>query len=73
MQAAQVQAEIQLGQSRLVGYMRERGIDYFENSRRATLAQRAYAIENPAGWAGYGPDVWGITPCDGPAHFDGYF
>ncbi len=48
-------------------YMRERGIDYFENSRRATLAQRAYATENPAGWAGYGPDVWGVTPCDGPA------
>jgi hypothetical protein len=49
------------------GYMRERGIDYFENSRRATLAQRAYAIANPAGWAGYGADVWGVTPCDGPA------
>jgi hypothetical protein len=47
-------------------YMRERGIDYFENSRRATLAQRAYAMSNPHGWAGYGPDVWGITPCDGP-------
>src|SRR3546814_13692624 len=30
-------------------YMRARGIDYFENSRRATLAQRTYAIENPMG------------------------
>jgi hypothetical protein len=48
-------------------YMRERGIDYFENSRRATLAQRQYAIANPNGWAGYGADVWGITPSDGPA------
>jgi hypothetical protein len=48
-------------------YMRERGIDYFENSRRATLAQRAYAIANPSGWAGYGGDCWGVTPCDGPA------
>ena len=28
-------------------YMRGKGIDYFENSRRATLAQRAYAIANP--------------------------
>ena len=28
-------------------YMRAHGIDYFENSRRATLAQRAYAIANP--------------------------
>lgn len=48
-------------------WLRARGIDYFENSRRATYAQRAYAIANPEGWAGYGPDVWGITACDGPA------
>jgi hypothetical protein len=48
-------------------YMRRRGIDYFENSRRATYAQRAYAIENPERWKGYGEDVWGITACDGPA------
>ncbi|MEO0530692.1 MAG: glucoamylase family protein, partial [Planctomycetota bacterium] len=47
-------------------YMRQRGIDYFENSRRATLAQRAYAIANPKGWKGYGEDVWGLTACDGP-------
>ncbi|HEX5831283.1 MAG TPA: glucoamylase family protein [Gemmatimonadaceae bacterium] len=47
-------------------YMRGRGIDYFENSRRATLAQRAYAIENPQGWTGYGPEVWGLTASDGP-------
>jgi hypothetical protein len=47
-------------------YMREKGIDYFENSRRATYAQRAYAIANPGGWTGYGPDVWGLTACDGP-------
>ncbi|HEY0857159.1 MAG TPA: glucoamylase family protein [Albitalea sp.] len=48
-------------------YMRRRGFDYFENSRRATYAQQAYAIANPQGWAGYGHDVWGITACDGPA------
>ncbi len=48
-------------------YMRGRGIDYFENSRRATYAQRAYAIANPEGWAGYGENVWGVTASDGPA------
>ncbi len=48
-------------------YMRRRGFDYFENSRRATYAQQAYAIANPEGWAGYGRDVWGVTACDGPA------
>jgi hypothetical protein len=47
-------------------YMREKGIDYFENSRRATLAHRGYAVANPMAWSGYGPDVWGLTACDGP-------
>lgn len=47
-------------------YMREKGIDYFENSRRATLAQREYAIANPNGWRGYGAEQWGLTACDGP-------
>jgi hypothetical protein len=46
--------------------MRARGMDYFENSRRATLAQRAYATANPGGWAGYGERLWGLTACDGP-------
>lgn len=50
-------------------YMAERGIDYFENSRRATLAQRAYAIDNPMGWRDYGEDVWGLTASDGPGGF----
>ena len=51
-------------------YMRRRGIDYFENSRRATYAQQAYAIANPAGWKGYGRDVWGLTACDGPGDLE---
>ena len=47
-------------------YMRDKGIDYFENSRRATYAQRQYAINNPHGFKGYGPHGWGITASDGP-------
>src|SRR5436190_21948450 len=47
-------------------YMRAKGIDYFENSRRATLSQRAYANENPGRWKDYGGDIWGLTACDGP-------
>ena len=46
--------------------MRARSMDYFENSRRATLAQRAYAIANPSGFRGYGADLWGLSACDGP-------
>jgi hypothetical protein len=47
-------------------FLRGRGMDYFENSRRATLANRAYCVANPKGWRGYGPDCWGLTACDGP-------
>jgi hypothetical protein len=50
-------------------YMRRRGIDYFENSRRATRAQRNYAIANLGDWAGYSGDIWGLTACDGPGDF----
>lgn len=51
-------------------YMREKGLDYFENSRRATLANRAYCIQNPGGFKGYGPNLWGLTACDGPAYLE---
>ncbi len=46
--------------------MRARDLDYHENSRRATLAQRAYAVRNPGRFRGYGADLWGLTACDGP-------
>jgi hypothetical protein len=47
--------------------------DYFENSRKATLAQQAYCIANPGpkgtGFpdpAGYTATVWGLTAGDDP-------
>ena len=46
--------------------MRARGIDYFENSRRATYVQQQYAIQNPLDYRGYGENCWGITASDGP-------
>ena len=45
------------------------GYDYFVEARNATLANRAYCIENPKGFAGYGPDIWGLSASDNP---DGY-
>lgn len=48
------------------GYMKEKGIDYFDNSRIATYVQRQYAIENPHGWIGYDSLCWGVTASDGP-------
>ncbi|MBM2845805.1 MAG: hypothetical protein HW407_1117, partial [Bacteroidetes bacterium] len=50
-------------------YMRNRGITYFENSRRATLAQRAYSIDNPFNHAGYSDSLWGITASDTPTGY----
>ncbi len=47
-------------------YMKRRGIDYFENSRRATLSQQAYGKQNSQGWTGYDANVWGWTASDGP-------
>ena len=64
-------------------FMREKGSDYFENSRRATFVQQQYAIRNPGQFEGYGENCWGITSSNGPGwttrqvngklrHFFGY-
>jgi hypothetical protein len=64
-------------------FMRRHGIDYFENTRRATYVQQQYAIRNPHRFTGYGEYGWGITASNGPGpkvrrvrgitrHFFGY-
>lgn len=40
--------------------------DYFENSRRAVLAQYRYAKANPHHYKDYGAPLWGVTASDGP-------
>lgn len=47
-------------------FNRTTGIDYFENSRRATRVHRQYGIENPLGFAHYGEHSWGFTASAGP-------
>ncbi|MEO8945607.1 MAG: glucoamylase family protein [Gemmatimonadaceae bacterium] len=47
-------------------YMRDKDLDYFENTRRATQVQQQYAIRNPMEFEGYGEYCWGLTACDGP-------
>jgi len=49
-------------------FMAQKGIDYFENSRRATYAQQAYCMANPGKFADYGKTIWGLTACDGPGY-----
>ena len=50
-------------------YMNTHNSTYFQNSRRATLAQRAYCIANPLNRIGYSGNVWGLTASDGPAGY----
>ena len=40
--------------------------DYFERNRAHTMIHRAYAIDNPKGHKGYGPELWGFTSSDDP-------
>jgi len=47
-------------------FMREKGSDYFENSRRAAHIQRQYALRNPHEFEGYGENCWGLSAGDGP-------
>ena len=46
--------------------MKQHGLDYFENSRRATYVQQEYAKRNPKGFQGYSEVCWGITASEGP-------
>ncbi len=51
-------------------YMRRRGLDYFQNTRRAIYAQQAYAVANPRQCKDYGATIWGLTASDGPADME---
>lgn len=46
------------------GYMNSHSSTYFENSRRASLAEVAYCSTGPQ--VGYSSTIWGLTACDGP-------
>lgn len=41
--------------------IRDRYTNYFENNRAIALINRAYCMENPLGFAGYGADTWGLS------------
>jgi hypothetical protein len=40
------------------------GINYWDQVKNHTLINRAYCIENPKHYAGYGADCWGLTAGD---------
>ncbi|WP_062236063.1 glucoamylase family protein [Fictibacillus sp. FJAT-27399] len=49
------------------------GIDWWENSVKATLAHRQYCIDESKTFKTYGPNSWGLTACDGPAGYSGRY
>ena len=49
----------------------EDGIDWFENSIKATLANRKYCIDNSKKFKTFGENSWGLTACVGPNGYSG--
>lgn len=47
------------------------GVDWFENSRKATLANREYCINNMDKFKTFNKNSWGLTACVGPRGYSG--
>jgi hypothetical protein len=41
--------------------IQDRFTNYFDNNRQLTLINRAYCVDNPRQFAGYGPNCWGLS------------
>jgi len=48
------------------------GINWFDNSVKATLAQQQYCTDNPKNFKTYGAHSWGVTACQGPFGYKAY-
>ena len=44
--------------------LKDRYADYWEQNKAHTLINRAYCIDNPKKWKGYGENCWGLTASD---------
>lgn len=49
----------------------EEGINWFENSKKATLANREFCIEKKNQFKTFGKNSWGLTACVGPKGYSG--
>lgn len=49
--------------------LRDRYADYWTQNRHHTLINRAYCVENPKGFQGYGENCWGLTASDNPGGY----
>jgi hypothetical protein len=55
------------------GYTDKEGVNWFDNSVAASLAQVQFAIDNDAEYLTLGPDAWGLSACDGPDGYNGLY
>ena len=51
----------------------EKNVNWFENSVHATIANRQYAIDMSNIYKTFGENSWGMTACDGPKGYSGFY
>lgn len=49
------------------------GVNWFDNSVNATLAQYSFAVEHDADFETIGPNAWGLSASDGPDGYNGLY
>jgi hypothetical protein len=54
-------------------YTDREGINWFENSAKASLAQHNFAVDMDSKYETLGPNAWGLTACDGPNGYNGRY
>ncbi|MHB8303341.1 MAG: glucoamylase family protein [Acidobacteriaceae bacterium] len=51
---------------------RDKYANYYRNNRNQSLINRAYCIQDPNHWKGFGTNTWGLTAVDGPKGYVPY-
>ncbi|HEX4271185.1 MAG TPA: glucoamylase family protein [Rhizomicrobium sp.] len=52
--------------------LRDAHADYWEQNVAQARINHAHCLANPGGFAGYGPDCWGVTASDDPDGYDAH-
>ena len=52
--------------------LKDQYADYWEQNKNHTLINRAYCIDNPKKFKGYGENAWGLTASDDPRGYDAH-
>ncbi len=54
-------------------YRDKKGVNWFENSVEASLANYNFAVKMDKKYSTLGPDAWGLSACDGPQGYGGTY